>query len=143
MEDRRILSSEQEAADLERHVAMIAPEFREGFETVDKIEAPAVTIFGSARVREGDRVYEQARTVGRLLAERGWAGTRLEVGGDDASLAAFLEGGALAAPGVPDGQALVTWRGFALGWADCRRGSARSLLPRGLRRKTRAAHALG
>ncbi|HEU5278177.1 MAG TPA: TIGR00730 family Rossman fold protein [Gaiellaceae bacterium] len=73
MEDRRILSSEQEAADLERHVAMIAQEFREGFETVDKIEAPAVTIFGSARVREGDRVYEQARTVGRLLAERGWA----------------------------------------------------------------------
>jgi uncharacterized protein (TIGR00730 family) len=37
------------------------------------IDRPAATLFGSARVREGDPAYEAARSVGRLFAERGWA----------------------------------------------------------------------
>jgi len=41
-----------------------------GFEAVDKIDRPAVTIFGSARVREGEPSYEQARDVARRFAER-------------------------------------------------------------------------
>ena len=73
MEDRRILSSEEKASDLERHVGMIAHEFREGFEAVDKIDRPAVTIFGSARIREDDPAYANAREVARRFAERGWA----------------------------------------------------------------------
>jgi uncharacterized protein (TIGR00730 family) len=73
MEDRRILSSEEKAADLERHVAMIAQEFREGFEAVDKIDRPAVTIFGSARVREDDPAYANARIVAGRFAQLGWA----------------------------------------------------------------------
>jgi len=73
MEDRRILSADETAAERERHVAMIAREFRDGFEAVDKIDRPAVTIFGSARVREGSGPYEQARGVARRFAERGWA----------------------------------------------------------------------
>jgi uncharacterized protein (TIGR00730 family) len=73
MEDRRILSSEEKAADLERHVAMIAQEFREGFEAVDKIDRPAVTIFGSARVRADDPAYANARIVAGRFAELGWA----------------------------------------------------------------------
>ena len=73
MEDARILSSEEKAADLERHVQLIAQEFREGFEAVDRIDAPAVTIFGSARVREGDRSYDDARELARKFAEAGWA----------------------------------------------------------------------
>src|ERR671930_1971602 len=73
MEDRRILSADEQAADLERHVAMIAREFREGFEAVDRIDRPAVTIFGSARVREDDPAYANAREVARRFAERGWA----------------------------------------------------------------------
>jgi uncharacterized protein (TIGR00730 family) len=73
MEDRRILSSEETASDLERHVAMIAHEFREGFEAVDKIDRPAVTIFGSARVHEDDPTYSSARELARRFAERGWA----------------------------------------------------------------------
>ena len=73
MEDRRILSSEERASDLEQHVARIAREFRDGFEAVDKIDRPAVTIFGSARVREDDPVYAHARTVARRFAEAGWA----------------------------------------------------------------------
>jgi len=73
MEDRQILSSETTVYDLDRHIAMIAREFRDGFEAVDRITKPAVTIFGSARVHEGDRPYEQARVAGRLFAERGWS----------------------------------------------------------------------
>jgi uncharacterized protein (TIGR00730 family) len=73
MEDTRILSSEERAADLERHVATIAQEFREGFEAVDKIDRPAVTIFGSARIHEGNPVYEGARETGRRFAQLGWA----------------------------------------------------------------------
>jgi uncharacterized protein (TIGR00730 family) len=74
MEDRRMLDRREEPADdLERHVQLIAQEFRDGFEAVDRIDRPAVTIFGSARIREGDPVYEQAREVARRFAEHGWA----------------------------------------------------------------------
>jgi uncharacterized protein (TIGR00730 family) len=73
MEDRRILSSEEKAADLERHVAMIAQEFRDGFEAVDRIDRPAVTIFGSARVPDDDPAYVNARIVAGRFAEQGWA----------------------------------------------------------------------
>jgi uncharacterized protein (TIGR00730 family) len=73
MEDRRILSAEEKTEDLERDIALIAQEFREGFEVVDKIVQPAVTIFGSARIREGNPVYEDAREAGRRFAELGWA----------------------------------------------------------------------
>jgi uncharacterized protein (TIGR00730 family) len=73
MEDRRILSSEERAEDLERDVALIAQEFREGFQAVDRIDRPAVTIFGSARVREGHPVYAMAREAGKRIAELGWA----------------------------------------------------------------------
>jgi len=73
MEDQRILASDEKAEDLERHVRLIAEEFREGFEAVDRIDRPAVTIFGSARIREGDPVYEQARETARRFAARGWA----------------------------------------------------------------------
>src|SRR5205807_8816095 len=37
------------------------------------IDRPAVTVFGSARVHEGEAPYEQARGVARRFAERGWA----------------------------------------------------------------------
>jgi uncharacterized protein (TIGR00730 family) len=73
MEDQRILSSEERAADLDRHVAMIAREFREGFELVDKIDRPAVTIFGSARIAHDDPAYVNARAVAARFVERGWA----------------------------------------------------------------------
>jgi len=73
MEDQRILSSDERAADLERHVAMIAQEFREGFEAVDKIDRPAVTIFGSARVPADDPAYVNARAAAGRFAEAGWA----------------------------------------------------------------------
>jgi uncharacterized protein (TIGR00730 family) len=73
MEDRRILSSTESAADLERHVAMIAQEFREGFETVERIDRPAVTIFGSARVAQDDAAAVNAHAVAGRFAANGWA----------------------------------------------------------------------
>jgi len=73
MEDRRILSAEEKTEDLEQDIALIAQEFREGFEAVDKIPQPAVTIFGSARIREDNPVYAEARAAGRRFAELGWA----------------------------------------------------------------------
>jgi uncharacterized protein (TIGR00730 family) len=73
VEDRRILRADETAASLERQVTLIADEFREGFEAIDRIHPPAVTIFGSARVREGASPYEEARAVARRFAERGWA----------------------------------------------------------------------
>lgn len=73
MEDRRILTAEESVYDLDRHIGLIAKEFREGFEAVDRIKKPAVTIFGSARVREGDRPYDDARATGRRFAEEGWS----------------------------------------------------------------------
>jgi uncharacterized protein (TIGR00730 family) len=74
VEDRRVLDRRQEPAEeLERHVAAIAQEFRMGFEAVDTIDRPAVTIFGSARIREDDPIYEQAHEIARRFAEHGWA----------------------------------------------------------------------
>jgi uncharacterized protein (TIGR00730 family) len=73
IEDRRILSSEESAADLERHVAMIAQEFRAGFEAVDRIDRPAVTIFGSARVPQDHPACVSARATAARFAEAGWA----------------------------------------------------------------------
>jgi len=48
----------------------ILAEFVEGFEKLSKID-PAVTVFGSARVKETDNNYELARKIGKMLAEEG------------------------------------------------------------------------
>ena len=71
LEDRRIL--EREERDLEEHVRLIAQEFRDGFAAVERIGGPGVTVFGSARIGEDDPVYAQARELGRLLADAGFA----------------------------------------------------------------------
>jgi uncharacterized protein (TIGR00730 family) len=73
MEDRRILSAEEKTEDLEQDIALIAQEFREGFQAVDQIVQPAVTIFGSARIHADTELYEEARATGRRFAELGWA----------------------------------------------------------------------
>jgi len=74
MEDRRLLEAHEEGPDeLRRHTAMIAEEFYDGFMAVERIDRPAVSIFGSARVHEGSSPYDQARTTARLFADAGWA----------------------------------------------------------------------
>jgi uncharacterized protein (TIGR00730 family) len=59
------------AADLESAVTFFL-EFLRGFESFD-FSAPCVTVFGSARFREGHPHYELARATGRALAEAGYA----------------------------------------------------------------------
>jgi uncharacterized protein (TIGR00730 family) len=71
LDDRRILASTD--GDLGAEVARIADEFLEGFEAVARIDRPAVTLFGSARVHEDSRPYREARAVARRFAETGWA----------------------------------------------------------------------
>jgi uncharacterized protein (TIGR00730 family) len=70
-EDRRIL--ERRDPELEEHVAMIADEFRTGFEAVESIGRPGVTVFGSARITEGDPMYDLARELGGLAVAAGFA----------------------------------------------------------------------
>ena len=50
----------------------ILAEFVEGFDAMAAV-GPAVTVFGSARTRAGSPQYELARTIGRKLAEAGYA----------------------------------------------------------------------
>jgi uncharacterized protein (TIGR00730 family) len=71
MDDKRLLSSDDRA--LPEKLLSIAEEFQEGFAAVEQIDRPAVSVFGSARVREDTAVYRAARTAGRHFAERGWA----------------------------------------------------------------------
>ena len=66
----------------------IQAEFVEGFDALAGI-GPAVTVFGSARAAEGDPVYEQARELGRLLAE---AGLTVITGGGPGIMAAANRG---------------------------------------------------
>ncbi len=69
--DRRLLRRTHET--LAHDVSLIAAEFLAGFQAVERIDRPAVSIFGSARVLEGTPTYESARTTGRAFAEAGFA----------------------------------------------------------------------
>ena len=50
----------------------IMAEFVEGFEALSKCH-PAVSIFGSTKVKPGDEVYNKAERIGQLLVENGFA----------------------------------------------------------------------
>jgi len=49
----------------------IMAEFVEGFETLEKTKN-AVTVWGSARVKENDEWYKKAVKTGKLLAKKGY-----------------------------------------------------------------------
>jgi uncharacterized protein (TIGR00730 family) len=70
LDDRRLLQSDEGAE--REHVARIADEFFEGFEVVSTLAKPAVTIFGSARIRDRHPYYAAAVDVGRRFAEAGF-----------------------------------------------------------------------
>jgi uncharacterized protein (TIGR00730 family) len=54
-------------------VSLIAAEFLAGFQAVARIDRPAVSIFGSARVQEATSTYESARETGAAFASAGFA----------------------------------------------------------------------
>jgi len=113
---RRIFrrSAEPLAAD----VSLIASEFLAGFQAVEKIDRPAVSIFGSARIAEGTATYEQARATGRAFAEAGFA---VVTGGGPGVMAAAnrgcKEGGGLSVGfniALPHEQGLNPWCDLAI-----------------------------
>jgi len=69
--DARVLRRRHET--LASDVSLIAAEFLAGFQAVQRLDRPAVTLFGSARTGEHDRTYAAAREVGRCFAEAGFA----------------------------------------------------------------------
>jgi uncharacterized protein (TIGR00730 family) len=69
--DRRLLRRSHE--ELASDVSLIASEFLAGFQAVERIGGPAVSIFGSARIAEGSPTYEAAQETARLFAEAGLA----------------------------------------------------------------------
>ena len=71
MEDRRIL--ERQDGDLAGNALRIGEEFLQGFLAVERIGGPAISVFGSARVKEDDPVYAEARDIARRIAEAGFA----------------------------------------------------------------------
>jgi len=74
-EDERLLQRHERPAFLDSdpwRALRILSEFVEGFDALAGL-GPAVTVFGSARVGPGDPTYETARTIGRLLAQAGFA----------------------------------------------------------------------
>jgi hypothetical protein len=73
VEDRDLLQTHHTLEHLQASSKAIGQEFLAGFEAVERIDRPAVSCFGSARVPESSRPYELARETGRLFAEAGWA----------------------------------------------------------------------
>jgi uncharacterized protein (TIGR00730 family) len=74
-EDEKLLERRAAPAFLETdpwRALRILSEFVEGFDAMARV-GPAVTMFGSARTRRDDPVYELARTIARRLAEAGYA----------------------------------------------------------------------
>jgi uncharacterized protein (TIGR00730 family) len=74
-EDRKLLEPTRRPAFLDTdpwRALRILAEFVEGFDALAEI-GKAITIFGSARVAEGDPAYTMAREIGRLLAVEGYA----------------------------------------------------------------------
>ncbi|MDP9298890.1 MAG: TIGR00730 family Rossman fold protein [Actinomycetota bacterium] len=71
MDERTML--QRQAGDVDPQVAAIAHEFRMGFEAVETIDRPAVTIFGSARLPASDRWYAMALETAAAFARAGFA----------------------------------------------------------------------
>lgn len=74
-EDRKLLEPSGRPAFLDSdpwRTLRILAEFVDGFDALAQL-GPAITVFGSARVSETSPVYALARTIGRRLAEEGYA----------------------------------------------------------------------
>ena len=76
MEDRKLLDKpHQDQDELRENTAQIAEEFYDGFQAVERIDRPAVSIFGSARIGEDSPEYA-AGARDREALRRGGLGRR-------------------------------------------------------------------
>ncbi len=96
-QDEQLLTAPAEAAHIDKaqftttdtwRVMRIMAEFVEGFEALADL-GPAITIFGSARVKPGDAVYETAVATARQLGEIGY---NIITGGGPGIMSAGNEG---------------------------------------------------
>jgi uncharacterized protein (TIGR00730 family) len=74
-EDRKLLEPPTRPAFLQTdtwRALRILSEFVEGFDALAAV-GPAITVFGSARVKPGDPAYDMAREIGKQLAAEGYA----------------------------------------------------------------------
>jgi uncharacterized protein (TIGR00730 family) len=71
MTDKQYVINEITIQDSWRMFRIMA-EFVDGFEALAKYH-PAVSIFGSTRIKPGNEIYRKAEQIGRLLAENGFA----------------------------------------------------------------------
>jgi uncharacterized protein (TIGR00730 family) len=70
--EKRFLTGRRERSEELESAVRYFLEFLRGFESLD-FKEPCVTVFGSARFTEGHEHYELARSVGKRLAEEGYA----------------------------------------------------------------------
>lgn len=85
LDERKFLSVTRTADKERARLKRINKEFEMGFKKLGRI-GPAITVFGSARFKPGERYYELARQTGRVFAEAGF--TVLTGGGPGAMEAA-------------------------------------------------------
>lgn len=69
--DRVLLAGPRPRLAEAKTLARVARDFLRGFRALHFV-GPCVTVFGSARTREGEPAYEQARKVGAAIAEFGF-----------------------------------------------------------------------
>ena len=84
-------------------VFRIMAEFVDAFELMAQVPPPRVTVWGSARSKEGAPYYKQARRLGRRLAEAGYGG----VPGGGAGIRVAATGGAAEAGGQSIGLNII------------------------------------
>jgi uncharacterized protein (TIGR00730 family) len=70
-QEREFLTQARTVDGERERLARIQDEFERGFRALGRI-GPAVTVFGSARFKDGHRYYRLARAVGRELARAGF-----------------------------------------------------------------------
>jgi uncharacterized protein (TIGR00730 family) len=71
-EEQRFLEEASRGGAEEARIARIAAEFRSGFRKLSPIRR-CVTVFGSARFKDGSRYYRMGRELGAALARAGFA----------------------------------------------------------------------
>ena len=91
MPEKQYLVNEMTVRDTWRMFHIMA-EFVEGFEALAECH-PAVSVFGSTRVKPEDEVYQKAERIGQLLAENGFA---VITGGGPGVMEAANKGASLA-----------------------------------------------